>query len=104
MTSFNDLIQDKHINTLNTFNTITKTNSNDSNDNSVPLFIIDESIDKDKLAFEGIHYLDNTKVYTQTKKLGEYTLKMHQNTTLHYMISLEQMGVVYLKKVNKVLM
>ena len=104
MTTFNDLFNtDSVFDDIHYNNNSNNKNNNDNNDNvknnkfmnSIeqlePLFTLDESIPKDKLPFEGIHYLDNTKIYNQTKPLGEYTLKIHQNTTLHYMIGLENM-------------
>ena len=99
MTTFNDLFNTDSI--VDDIHDNNNDNDNDNNNYNVknnkfmnsiePLFTIDESIPKDKLPFEGIHYLDNTKIYNQTKPLGEYTLKIHQNTTLHYMIGLENM-------------
>ena len=56
-----------------------------------PLFVIDESIPKETLPFNGIYYLDKKNVYNTRKILGEYILKQHQCTTLYYMLELEKM-------------
>ena len=75
MTSFNDLINMKTDIDMKSDNI---NNNNNNNKYEESLFTIDDNIPKDDLPFEGIHYLDNTKIYNLTKKLGDYTLKMHQ--------------------------
>jgi len=89
MTSFNDLM-----NTNDVINDTYEIKQNyEQNNNKIveTLFTIDLNIPNEKLPFEGIHYLDSNKFYNTKQQLGEYTLKMHQNTTLHYMFGLEQM-------------
>ena len=88
MTSFNDLINIKTDTDIEKY----ELNSNNNNKYDETLFTIDDNIPKDNLPFENIHYLDNTKIYNLTKTLGNYTLKMHQTTTLYYMIGLEKMS------------
>jgi hypothetical protein len=89
MTSFNDILNDDNLN-----GDKIKNNSlclKNDHKHEEPLFILDDTIPKDKLIFNEIHYLDSSKTYTQKKPLGEYTLKIHQHTTLNFMIGLENM-------------
>jgi hypothetical protein len=105
MATFNDILQAN----LKIDNNTNNTNNNPNNsellietiDNSKSgnhihthetLFQFDETKPiEGNVAFDLIYYLDNTKIYTPTKKLGTYTLKNHQLTSLYYMRGLEQM-------------
>jgi len=96
MTSFNDLIntdlfENEPQISISNNNSFEPIKSKVSLEPLLPLLVIDDTIPKDKLAFEGIHYLDSKNIYHTTKSFGDYTLKMHQCTTLHYMIGLEKM-------------
>jgi len=107
MTSFNDLLNINNINNvdnvdndynIDNFNILQINNEykNKEDNFDKPLFIIDELVPNNKLAYVHselmkIHYLDNNKVYNPKNTLGEYTLKKHQCTTLYYMIELEKM-------------
>ena len=82
MTSFNDLIN------IKTDIDIQSDNTNNNKYEDI-LFIIDDNIPN--IPYKDIKYLDNTKIYNITKNLGDYTLKLHQLTTLYYMINLEKM-------------
>ena len=115
MTSFNDIInpletydndnyhniqtlqiKTRHINKDNKDNKDNKKSSECSDVEYLePLFNLDETLPNNQLAYSqsdmNIYYLDNNKVYNPTKTLGEYILKKHQCTTLHYMFGLENM-------------
>ena len=94
MTSFNDILNDDISNNdISNNDKLTNNSLYLKNDykNEEPLFTLDDTIPKDKLIFNEIHYLDSSKIYNQKKTLGQYTLKMHQRTTLNFMIGLENM-------------
>jgi hypothetical protein len=85
MTSFNDILT----------NEITENLDLDSEKSEI-LFNIDENTQTDRISNMNneqhqIRYLDSSKIYNPRKKLGDYVLKMHQTTTLYYMIELEKM-------------
>lgn len=100
MATFNDILQanlkiDNNTNTNNPellIETIDNSKSGNHIHNRETLFQFDETKPiEGNVAFDLIYYLDNTKIYTPTKKLGTYTLKNHQLTSLYYMRGLEQM-------------
>jgi len=99
MTTLNDILNKNNLTKNSIIDNIIDSTNVSSIDNSLtndyktaePLFTLDETIPKDKLIHNEIHYLDSSKIYNQKKTLGEYTLKMHQRTTLNFMIGLENM-------------
>lgn len=104
MATFNDILQanlkiDNNTNNANNANNselLIETIDNNKYGNNIhtreTLFQFDETKPiEGNVAFDLIYYLDNTKIYTPTKKLGTYTLKNHQLTSLYYMRGLEQM-------------
>jgi len=105
MTTFNELIN-SDISDLNNNDIEQSNESNDTNDTQTQtgelilfnnlnkletLITIDENIPVDKLPYEGIHYLDSSKLYSPRKPMGQYTMKLHQLTSLYYMRGLENM-------------
>lgn len=97
MTSFNNIINTNDLNDVlndeNSSELKNETTNNLTNDSKSAeiLFSFDDNIPKEKLVHNEIHYLDSSKIYNTKKQLGKYTLKLHQNTTLYYMIGLEKM-------------
>jgi hypothetical protein len=92
MTSFNDILTNETSDDLLNMHLETS----ETSETSEPLFNIDENNQTDKIVntnieHHEIRYLDSNKIYNPKKILGEYTLKMHQLTTLYYMIELEKM-------------
>lgn len=67
-------------------------NDNKSSKTRDILFTFDETKPiEGNVAFDTIYYQDSSKIYTPNKKLGNYTLKNHQLTSLYHMIGLEKM-------------
>ena len=56
-----------------------------------PLYVIDKVANKDKKPIPeyDIFYLDSSKTYSLSKPLGTVSLKRHQQTSLYYMMNLE---------------
>ena len=92
MTSFNDILTNETSDDLLNMHL----EPSETSETSEPLFNIDENNQTDKIVntnieHHEIRYLNSNKIYNPKKILGEYTLKMHQLTTLYYMIELEKM-------------